>query len=117
MCEIRLIFRPIPPRGLRGAWWSTKYLVYVSRLDVVPIRGADFDAVTGMHVVKRVIRAGGTPMGDIIPLAQLRALAPLVPRFGQKANNRLTAETSSYYSQSFYLNHFFDKELYYALRS
>jgi hypothetical protein len=84
------------------------------RLDLVP---RDFDEVTGMHVVKCVTRACRTPMGDVIPLSQLRALAPLVPKFGKKANSRLTAQTSAHYSSVFYLNHFCDKQLYYALHS
>lgn len=113
VCEMRLIFRPIPPRGLKGAWWSTRYLVYAVRFD---IRNG-FEDATGMYVMNRATRACGTAMGDIIPLSQFRALAPLVPKFGDKANLRLTAETSSYYSHSFYLNQYFDKELYYALCS
>ncbi|KAI6004772.1 hypothetical protein EDD15DRAFT_2155216 [Pisolithus albus] len=117
VCEIRLIFRPIPPRGLQDAWWSTKFLVYVARLDIVSVHGRDFDEVTGMRVVRRVTRACGTPTGDVILLSQLRALAPLVPKFGGKANACLTAQTSSYYSNQFYLNHHFNKELYYALCS
>lgn len=113
---MRLIFRPIAPRGLKSAWWSTKFLVYVMRFDIVPVHGLDFDEVTGMHVMKRSVRGSGTPMGDVIPLSQLRGLAPLVPKFGRKADPHLSAQTSSYYSNTFFLNHFFDKELYYALR-
>ncbi|KAG6372620.1 hypothetical protein JVT61DRAFT_7368 [Boletus reticuloceps] len=70
-----------------------------------------------MYILKCATRACGTPMGDVVPLSQLQALAPLVPRFGDKANLRLTVQTLSYYSNSFYLNHFLDKELYYALSS
>ncbi|KAF8126182.1 hypothetical protein EV363DRAFT_1174568, partial [Boletus edulis] len=71
VCELQLIFRPIPLRGLQGVWWSTKFLAYVMKLDLVPVHGRDFDKVTGMHVVKCSTRACGTPMGDVIPLSQL----------------------------------------------
>lgn len=118
MCEIQLIFRPVPPRGSEGVWWSDQFLVYVARLDVVRERNKDIDEITGMHILKRVQRASGLiPVGDVVPLSQVRALAPVVPRFGPKANPRLTAQTSSHYCNSFYLNHFFNKELFFALHA
>jgi len=115
--ELQLIFQPIPLRGLQGIWWSTKFLVYAMRLDLVPVHGRDFDKVTGMRVVKRVTRACGTLVGDVIPLSQLQVLAPLVPKFSKKTNSHFTAQTSSHYSSIFYVNHFCDRELYYALHS
>lgn len=33
--ELRLIFRPVPPRGQRP-WWCKKFLVYVRRFDIIP---------------------------------------------------------------------------------
>lgn len=86
------------------------------RFDIVPVHGQNVDEVTGMHIMKRAVRADGRPLGDVVPLSQLRALAPLVPKFGRKADSRLSAQTSSHYSNTFFLNHFFDKELYFALR-
>lgn len=114
--ELRLIFQPIPPRGLRDTWWSSQFLVYVMRLDISPVDSKNFDEVTGMHILRRVERTSGVPMGDVIPLGQLQVLAPIVPKFGNKADPRLTTETSLRYFNSFYLNHFFDKELYYTLK-
>ena len=101
MCEIQLIFWPIPPRGLEGTWWSNQFLLYVARLDNVLVRNMDFDEVTGMHILKWVQRASGMPISDVGPLSQVQALAPVVPRFGPKANPCLTAKTSSHYSTSF----------------
>lgn len=86
------------------------------RLDISPVDSKDFNEVTGMHILRHVERASGVPMGDVVPLGQVRVLAPIVPKFGNKADSRLTAQTSSHYSNSFYLNHFFNKELYFALR-
>lgn len=68
-----------------------------------------------MFVLKRSVRAGGAPLGDIIPLSQLRALADLIPRFGAKADPRLTKQTSLAYSTEFWLNKYFDKQTYFAL--
>jgi hypothetical protein len=55
-------------------------------------------------------------IGDVVPLGQLRALLDLVPRFGAAANKRLTKETSLELSLEFWLNKYFKKELFYALK-
>ena len=93
-----------------------QFLVYVTRFDVSPVGHRDFDEVTGMHILKHITRASGVPIDDVVPLSQLQVLAPIVLRFGITADPHLTAQTSSYYSNSFYLNHFFDKELYFAIK-
>jgi hypothetical protein len=51
-------------------------------------------------------------MGDIIPLAQLRTLVNLVPRFGKQANRHLAKQTVLEYSLEFWLNKYFEKELF-----
>ena len=68
-----------------------------------------------MFVLKRSVRTGGVPLGDIIPLSQLRVLADVTPRFGGKADPRLTKQTSLTYSAEFWLNKYFDKQTYFAL--
>jgi hypothetical protein len=55
--------------------------------------------------------------GEIVPLTWLRALVELTPVFGKNADNRLTKESSLEYSNEFWLNKYFDKELFYALSS
>ncbi len=69
-----------------------------------------------MYVLKRACRADGSIMGDIVPLAQLRTLVDLVPRFGKKANRQLAKETVLEYSSEFWLNKYFEKELFYAFK-
>ena len=68
-----------------------------------------------MHLLKKATRANGARIGDIVPLDQIRALVDLTPRFGSKANARLTSFSSMAYSTEFWLNKYFDKELFYAL--
>ena len=68
-----------------------------------------------MFILKRSVRAGGVPLGDIIPLSQLCSVADLIPRFGAKADSRLTKQTSLAYSAEFWLNKYFDKPTYFAL--
>jgi hypothetical protein len=69
-----------------------------------------------MHLLKRARRADRSIMGDIVPLAQLRTLVDLVPRFGKQANRQLAKETVLEYSSEFWLNKYFEKELFYALK-
>ncbi|KAF9465841.1 hypothetical protein BDZ94DRAFT_269523 [Collybia nuda] len=73
------------------------------------------ESASSMMVLKRAQRSDGSIMGDIFPLSHLRMLAPLIPRFGKAADPRLTKETNLEYSNEFYLNKYFDKELFYAL--
>lgn len=99
------------------------YLIYAHRFDIVPQNDPDTsrretrpEYATGMYVVKRARRSDGSCIGDILSLSQLRAPAPLQPRFpGVAADPRLKAHNSLEYSQEFWLNKYFEKDLYYAL--
>jgi hypothetical protein len=50
-------------------------------------------------------------MGDVVPLGQFQN-----PRFGADANKQLTKETSLELSLEFWLNKYFEKDLFYALK-
>ena len=115
LAQIRLVFHPV--------WDINVFLTYAERFDLVPqpthhggtIRGYCPDAVTGMYVAKRSLRSNGSRLGDVLPLSQVRISAPLIPRYGDRADQKLTAQNSLEFSTEFYLNHFFDKELYYFM--
>jgi hypothetical protein len=115
LTQIRLIFHPI--------WSINIYLAYAKRFEIIPqpisygstSRGIHPDPITGQYIMKRSTRANGSRLGDIVPLLQARIPAPLVPRYGVQANSKLTAKNSLEYSTEFFLNHFFDKELYYFI--
>ena len=104
-------------------WPTNLYLIYVEHFEVTPqptyhgsmTCGICPDPITGQYIVKRSMRANGSHLGDIIPLSQARIPAPLVPWYGIQADPRLTSRNSLEYSTEFYLNHFFDKELYYFM--
>jgi hypothetical protein len=68
-----------------------------------------------MHILKRAKRRDGTILGDVVPLAHVRALVNLIPRFGKEAEKRLTKESSLEHSLEFRLNKYFNKEFFYAL--
>lgn len=66
--------------------------------------------------MKRAVRADQSPMGDVIPLFHCRIPVQLVPRFGEKADPRLTVKNSMEYSKDFSLNKYFDKDIFSFLR-
>jgi hypothetical protein len=69
-----------------------------------------------MYLLKRARRSDRAIMGDVVPLDRLRALIDLVPRFGKEADKQLTRGTALERSSEFWLNKYFDKELFYALK-
>ena len=95
----------------------------MERFDIVPqatdlgssSRGHCPDPVTGMYVMKRSHRSNSTRMGDIVPLTQIRTAALLILRYGSRADPKLTSRNSVEFSTEFFLNHFFDKDLYYTM--
>jgi hypothetical protein len=70
---------------------------------------------TGLFLFKRAKRSTGEDAADIIPLDQLRSLADVAPRFGEKADPQFTNTSSLAYATHFWLNKYFDKEMFYAL--
>jgi hypothetical protein len=118
--QVRLITRPVfdqgsPPR-------VDPFLIYCQRFDIVPQltstsgRATYPELTTGMYVLKRATRTDGSRIGDIVGLSQLRAPAPLLPRFvGRSADTRLTMHNSLEYSSEAWLNKYHDHEIFYAL--
>ena len=103
---------------------APSYLVYAQRFDIVPqltitppARAATPDPTTGLYVVKRALRADGSRIGDIVPLSHCRTPVQLIPRFGAKADTRLTSSNSMEWSREFFLNAYFDKDIFQYLRS
>lgn len=125
--RLQLIFRAVPSRRAPSAPGTDLFLTYAQRFDIIPQqnpaaqasstrKGLYPDPSTGMHVLKPSRRSDGMLMGDVVPLGQLRALLDLIPRFGAAANKQLTKETSLELSLEFWLNKYFKKELFYALK-
>ncbi|KAG1831476.1 hypothetical protein EV424DRAFT_1314149, partial [Suillus variegatus] len=106
VCELQVIMHPMPQRGSRIGW-RDQYICYVHNMKIGAV-----DPVTGMHILKHARHANGTPVGDIVPLRQVRLFINLIPQFGAVVDARLTKATSSHYSSSFFLNKYFDKQIY-----
>ena len=99
--QLRLVFRILS---------TDIFLAYVQHFNATPP-----DAASGLHGLKRAVRANGTPIGDVIPLAHIRSPAHTIPHFGRAANPRLTSHTSYELSSEFWLNRYWNKQFYYSL--
>jgi hypothetical protein len=127
--DICLIFRIMPSvypytaETTAGRQITGRFLAYVRRFDVIPQqnptnatqRGIYPEPNSGLYLLKRAKRANGEEIGGIIPLDQLRSLVDIAPRFGERADPRFTNASSLTYATEFWLNKYFDKELFYAL--
>ncbi|KAF9035863.1 hypothetical protein BJ165DRAFT_1355211, partial [Panaeolus papilionaceus] len=123
VADVRLIFRLVLPKSRHNI--PDRFLAYVQKFIITPQpnprntrqTGQFPDANTGLYRLKRgtAQQHNSHLCGDVIPLEQLRALVDLVPNFGGKADGRLTCENSLAYSHEFWLNKYFDKELFYPL--
>ena len=109
------------PRMSKPIYGLDSFIAYVQRFDFVSqssgpsIRGPQADPVTGLHTLRRSSQSDGTNMGDVIPVTQFRAAIELIPRFGWRAEPRLTKETSHRYTNNFLINKYFDKDLFHCL--
>ena len=107
--QLRIIFRMLR---------SDLFLAYVQHFDVVrQSNPANVSPVTGMHMLKWAVRGNGQRIGEVIPLTRIRSPAHLVPNFGREAHSHLTNLSSYEFSNEFWLNKFWSKELYYVLSS
>lgn len=126
MVDICVVFRILPStypftqETPLGRHITGRFLVYARRYDILPQRtGSSQHGIypapnAGLFLMKKATRSNGETAGDIIPLDQLRSIVDLAPRFGEKANPQLTATNSIAFSTEFWLNKYFDKELFYA---
>jgi len=125
--DIRLIFR-LFPEDPASNHVPDCFLAYVQRFDVIPQVNPLSTGRTGqtqrccypephssLYMLKRAKRTDKSIMGDVVPLHQIRALADLTPCFGETAAKSLTSKNSTIYSSEYYLNKYFDKEMFWAL--
>ncbi|KIK22297.1 hypothetical protein PISMIDRAFT_102793, partial [Pisolithus microcarpus 441] len=113
--QVHLIMCPAMLRGSNGInHFSSRFLMYAQHFDIVPQGNSSVEQTMGLHVLKRVMHASGSKLGEIFPLDQLRSSAHIVPHFSRKADNHLTSDNCIHLSQSFFLNRYFDKDFFYA---
>lgn len=105
---------------------TTGFLTYMQQFDIVPQFNQELSGLSNrkgpypepaskMYVLKRARRRDNSIKGNVVALSQIQNLVELIPQFGEKADSKLSKETSLEYSAEFLLDKFLDKELYYAL--
>jgi len=104
-----MILHPIQPKGTHLAW-ASQYLAYVQPFNTQS-RGA-IDPVTHMHVLKCSRWSGGIARGEILSLDQIHSYVHIIQKFGKQADSRLTLANILHFADTFYLNHYYDKEFF-----
>ncbi|KIK35754.1 hypothetical protein CY34DRAFT_95540, partial [Suillus luteus UH-Slu-Lm8-n1] len=98
---LHLIFHPI----MTLLYFKT-YFAYVEYLNVVTLNNS-----TGMYI----LRLNNDWIGNVIPITQIVAPVHLILHFDPKANPQLTIQSSINHAIEFYLNKFWNKELFFML--
>ncbi|KAJ4484164.1 hypothetical protein C8J55DRAFT_426296 [Lentinula edodes] len=129
---VKIIFTVAQPRKPSPPVDGThRFLAYCEWLDVVnqpppPLEYQSLpgynawsshfpDYSSGCFILKRARRADGTPFGDIIPVSQFRSLVDICPCYRSTPHASLTRSSSQYHSDEFFLNKYFNKELFFTL--
>ncbi|KAI6039085.1 hypothetical protein EDC04DRAFT_2568878 [Pisolithus marmoratus] len=116
--ELRAILQPIchsaPPPLIYVEFFNFSNLHYYM---VDNIRVVAPAPKIEMFVVQRRFRSNGRPLGDIIPLDNVRQVIQLIPKFGVKAPREMTCDNCLDVGREFYLNSFADKETFHAILS
>ncbi|KAG9311625.1 hypothetical protein JVU11DRAFT_7848 [Chiua virens] len=89
--------------------WMDQFLVYVHCFNTF---GHD---ETQLDILKRAKHSNNQCLGDIVPLSQLWVFAHLIPHFGDSADHGLTHTNSMELLNKFYLNKYFNKNLFFPL--
>lgn len=124
--ELQMIFRIVPSVLHPQIPGGDRLLTYVKRFDVIPqtncsvsgsrmLRGSFPEPASSLYILTRARRTDDTLIGDILPLDQIRAFVSLTPRFGAQADRRLTQDNSMAHSSEYFLNKYFNKELFFPL--
>ncbi|KAJ7205310.1 hypothetical protein GGX14DRAFT_569060 [Mycena pura] len=111
IAQIRLIMKPVWRRS-HELPPTTATLMYVQRFNVVPQSGSPSgrEPSSGLFVLRRALRSDNTRMGDVVEVDHIRTPVELTPRFGAKADPRLSPYTSLEFSLEMRLNKYTSKE-------
>ena len=122
--ELRLIFRIVASKGAQLPTGLDTFLAYVQRFDIIQqFRGDGYalgnvpNPVSGMYALQRSLRSNGSRRGGIVQLSHIRAVLSLVPCFTKEIDAWLNKDNSMDYFTDFWLNDYFDKEIFWILRS
>ncbi|KAG6381441.1 hypothetical protein JVT61DRAFT_3 [Boletus reticuloceps] len=96
---------------------TDKCLTYVQRFNITsPPPGHTTDVgAAGLYVLKHAMRSNGKLIRDVLPLSYLHSPVHSILHFGKTANARLTKYISYELLNEFWLNHYWNKQIYYLL--
>ena len=96
----------------------------MQRFDIVPqpsgmgSTGPWPDPITNMFVLRRATRSNlDVRLGDIVPITQAKIPVHLMPCLRQKADPRLSRYNIIEWNREFFLNKFFNKDIFNYLNS
>ncbi|KAF7319573.1 hypothetical protein HMN09_00296900 [Mycena chlorophos] len=116
VAQVRIIMRPTQPPNTPST--GSPFLVYGHRFDIVSQSTPDNrEASTGQFLLRKAQRADKSRMGGVFAMDHIRTPLELIPRFGAKADGRLTPATSTEYSAEVRLNKYSSKELFWIFDS
>ena len=120
--QIQMIMRPLLTQTI---WKDVRYagfdqfFAYVERFDIVLQNGSikDPNPLTGMYVLRCALRSDRLRQGHVVPIKYFCTTRRLIPRYGAKADTRYNKENLLEFAPEFWLNHYFNKELFYSLNT
>ena len=71
--------------------------------------------VTGMYALRRSLRSEGSRQGGIVQVSHFRSGISLVPCFQRQLDERLNRDNCMDFFSEFWLNDYFDKEIFWIL--
>ncbi|KAI6097815.1 hypothetical protein F5141DRAFT_1011188, partial [Pisolithus sp. B1] len=108
VAQLRLIFHPLD---------TDYFTTYIQCFDVVmqPGNSGNVHPITGMHLLRRAMKSSMERLGSVVPISHICSPLHLIPKFDNEAHSHLTRESSCEFSNNFWLNKYWSKELYHAL--
>ena len=102
------------PGYLLYTWWLNivpQFIISPPTCATVP------DLVTRLYVMKHAFHVDRSCISNIVLLSHCCMPIQLVPRFGTKADVRLTSRNSMEWCREFFVNAYFDKDIFQYLQS
>ncbi|KAI6103241.1 hypothetical protein EDD17DRAFT_1487291 [Pisolithus thermaeus] len=93
------------------------FTTYVQCFDVIMQLGnsGNVHPITGMHLLRRAMKSSAERLGSVVPISHICSPIHLIPKFDKEAHSHLTRESSCEFSNDFWLNNYWSKELYHTL--
>ncbi|KAI6161679.1 hypothetical protein EDD17DRAFT_1480559 [Pisolithus thermaeus] len=108
VAQLRLIFHPLD---------TDYFATYIQCFYVIMQLGnlGNVHPITGMHLLRRAMKSSVERLRSVVPISHICSPIHLIPEFDKEAHSCLTRESSCEFSNDFWLNKYWSKELYHTL--